>query len=116
LYGFDRKESWSERIDPNVAESGGLAVANYSGTLGALPLKPSGFCNIGEDAIWISAPGKDSERIAAGVFIHGRGLLCPASPPVGCRAFLLGWQQHNRRPETDEEPTHSKNIDTGDDD
>jgi hypothetical protein len=25
----------------------GLAVADYGGTLGALSLKPSGFCNIG---------------------------------------------------------------------
>jgi hypothetical protein len=25
----------------------GLAVADYGGTLGALALKPSGFCNIG---------------------------------------------------------------------
>jgi hypothetical protein len=43
--------------DPNAAKAGGLqihrcqgfAVDDYGGTLGALTLKPSGFCNIGVD-------------------------------------------------------------------
>jgi hypothetical protein len=45
------------QIDPNAAKAGGLqirrcqgfAVDDCGGTLGALSLKPSGFCSIGVD-------------------------------------------------------------------